>query len=147
MLVCACPCSSWAARCAWGLLGGATRLEWHEHALGCGSSVQGGRMLFRHSRGFAGRRSHGDIWVCTQCLLAGGETALHLTAAPYRELPWAWVSVCVCGWLVCVCGWLCARVCGAAQSVLFGCARRCCCGLVRCGQSRGSFNAGAGAAV
>lgn len=79
-------------------------------------------------QGLCWRRSRGHIWVFTQCLLAGSETALHLTAVPYRELPWVWVSVCVCGWL-------CACVCGAAQSVLFGCVCRSCCGFVRCGQA------------
>lgn len=77
-----------------------------------------------------------------QCL-AGSETVSHLAVAPCRELPGAWVKT--RPEALCMCACLCVRVC-ALQSILFGCVYRCYCGLVYCGQSSGSFNAGAGAA-
>lgn len=105
---------------------------------GSGSCVQGQKTLFTYSERSSGSVSlylsvwtRRNVWQVANCF--------HLAVAPYRELPRAWVKTLPEAVRAC-----CLRAC-ARPSVLFGHVCRYCCGLDRCGQSSGSFNAGAGA--
>lgn len=117
-------------RCAWGLLGelpdtsdrGTSVLQPWQLCSGGKDALQ----IYQESL-------MARLGLDTAQRLADGETASHLEVAPCRGC-------------VCVCVYKREREREhALQSVLFGCVYGCCCGLVHCGQSSGSFNAGAGA--